>query len=163
MGNCSSREMDLPMNGSMRLPCFFMFRIRLRALPISAALICLLGHSVLHAEGVTIDGEHPAQSLNINIDKVSIGAVLQALHDKYGIEVSGIDDEISNDPISVTLSGNLPSILERLLRNQNYMIIRSRKNITGVEKILISAINHDNASKSPPPNDTTNKQQPPMP
>jgi hypothetical protein len=151
------------MNGTMRLPRFFMFRLRLRALPIGAAFVCLLGHSVLHAEGVTIEGEHPAQSINVNVDKVSIGAVLQALHDKYGIEVSGINDEISNDPISVTLSGNLPAILERLLRNQNYMIVRSKKNITGVEKILISATNHDDAAKSPPPNDSANKQQPPMP
>jgi hypothetical protein len=151
------------MNGLARLARPFGFRNALRALPLGAAFVCLLGHSALYAEGVSIESEHPAQSININIDKVSIGAVLQALHDKYGIEVSGIDQDISNDPISVTLTGNLPSILERLLRNQNYMIVRSRKNITGVEKILISAASPADTSKSPPPNDTTNKQQPSMP
>ena len=151
------------MNRSMPLPRFLKFKIRLMTLPIAAAFVCLIGPSMLHAEGVTIDGENPAKNLNINIDKVSIGAVLQALHDKYGIEVSGISDEISNDPISVTLSGSLPVILERLLRNQNYMIVRSRKNITGVEKILISATTPDSASKSAPANDASKQQQPPMP
>ncbi len=151
------------MNQSISPPRFPKSRFSLKTLPIAVAFICLLGPSVLHAEGVTIDSENPAKNLNINIDKVSIGTVLQALHDKYGIEVSGISDEISNDPISVTLSGSLPAILERLLRNQNYMIVRSRKNITGVEKILISAATPDSASKSAPANDTSNKQQPPMP
>ncbi len=151
------------MNELARLTRPFDFRNGLRALPISAAFVCLLGFSALHAEGVTIDGDHPAQSININIDKASIGAVLQALHDRYGIEVSGTDGDISNDPISVTFTGNLPSILERLLRNQNYMIVRSRKNITGVEKVLISAGSAPDASKGPAPNDTANKQQPPMP
>ncbi|MFA5958600.1 hypothetical protein [Hyphomicrobium sp.] len=130
---------------------------------MSAVSIFLLGHSTLHAEGVTIDGDHPAQGIHMNVDKVSIGAVLQALHDKYGIEVSGMNDDISSDPISITLSGSLPNILERLLRNQNYMIVRSQKNITGVEKVLISAASAPDTSKSPPPNDTANKQQPPMP
>lgn len=130
---------------------------------MTAALISLLGHSTLHAEGVNIAGDNPAQSINITVDKASIGAVLQALHDKYGIEVSGINDDISKDPVSVTLSGSLPTILERLLRNQNYLIVRSQKNITGVAKILISTASPSDSSKSPAPNDAANKQQPPMP
>jgi hypothetical protein len=154
------------MDGLTRLARYFGLWNSRRASPTAAVLIYLLGCSTLYAQGVTIEGEHPAQSINISVDKVSIGAVLQALHDKYGIEVSGVDDTtVSNDPISVTLSGNLPSILERLLRNQNYLIVRSRKNVTGVEKILISAVTHDDASKNPPANDTTAKPppQPPMP
>jgi hypothetical protein len=111
---------------------------------------------------VTIDGDHPAQSVNMNIDKASIGAVLQALHDKYGIEISGINEDIPSEPISVTLTGTLPSILERLLRNQNYMIVRSRKNITGVEKILITAASRDDAQKNAP-DGAANKPAPPMP
>ncbi len=151
------------MNGPARPHRFFRFRNGLRVIPMSAVSLCLLGYSTLHAEGVTIDSDHPAQGIHMNVDKVSIGAVLQALHDKYGIEVSGINDDISSDPISITLSGSLPSILERLLRNQNYMIVRSQKNITGVEKVLISAASAPDTSKSQPPSDTANKQQPPMP
>lgn len=131
----------------------------LRALPLTAAVTCLLGSSPLLADGVTIAGASPAQSLDINVDKASISAVLQALHEKYGIEVIDNGAELSSEQISLTLTGSLPSILERLLRNQNYMIVRSQKNATGVERILISATSPPGAPKSVP----AKEEPPPMP
>jgi hypothetical protein len=52
--------------------------------------------------------------------------------------------------MTVTLQGNLPTILERLLRNQNYMIVRSKKNVTGVEKVLIAVPDGSKGSKTAP-------------
>ena len=107
----------------------------LRGLPLAAAVAWLIGPSAVLADGVTIEGERPAQSLDISIDKAPISAVLQALHQKYGIEVIDNSTDLASDQVSLTLTGSLPSILERLLRNQNYMIVRSQKNATGVERI----------------------------
>jgi hypothetical protein len=125
----------------------------LRFLTAATLFVCLLGQATpLRAEGVTINGEHPAQKIDMNIDNAPLGEVLKALHEKYGIEVAGVDDANADDPISMTISGNLPSILERLLRNRNYMLVRSHKNITGVEKILITAVTHDDAAPKNKPN-----------
>jgi hypothetical protein len=123
----------------------------LRFLTATTLFVCLFGQATpLRAEGVTINGEHPAQKIDMNIDSAPLSEVLKALHEKYGIEIAG--DADADDPISMTISGNLPSILERLLRNRNYMLVRSHKNITGVEKILITAVTHDDAAPKNKPN-----------
>ncbi|WP_414463650.1 hypothetical protein RLW55_10400 [Hyphomicrobium sp. B1] len=115
------------------------------------ALALVLGQSELRAEGVTIESDNPSQRIKLQVDKATVGEVLQALHDKYGVVVAGNTDIDSDDPISVTFQGSLPDILARLLRNQNYMIVRSKRNVTGVEKILIAVSDHSKDTKSPPP------------
>jgi hypothetical protein len=127
----------------------------------SLFLVCFLGPAPLHAEGVTVEGDHPAIKIDIKVDDEPIATVLETLHKKYGIEISGADKLEADDPISMTLSGNLPAILERLLRNQNYMIVRSWKNPTGVVKIMISRASHHDASEKPAPPPPANN--PPMP
>jgi hypothetical protein len=122
----------------------------LRVLPASFVLLCFLGDAPSHAEGVMIEGDHPAQRIDVNGDSASIATVLQTLREKYGIEISGADKLEADDPITLTISGNLPAILERLLRNQNYMLVRSPKNITGVSKILIAGASRGDASAKPP-------------
>jgi hypothetical protein len=112
---------------------------------LSIAFICLFGEGELRAEGITIKGDHPSQNIDMKIDGETIGTVLQTLHEKYGIEISGEDKLASDDAVSMTISGTLPAILERLLRNQNYMIVRSAKNATGVGKILIAGSNQDDS------------------
>jgi hypothetical protein len=133
----------------------------LRFLTAATVFICLFGQASLHAEGVTIDGEHPAQKIDMKIDSVPLGEVLKALHEKYGIEIAGVDDADADDPISMTISGSLPTILERLLRNHNYMLVRSHGNITGVEKILITGVAHDDsAQKNKPKGASANRPDP---
>jgi len=90
------------------------------------------------AEGVTIASDNPAQSIKLEIDKATVQDVLQALHDKYGIALAGDGEAGTDGPITLTLEGSLPTILDRLLRNQNYMIVRSKTNVTGVERILVA-------------------------
>jgi hypothetical protein len=99
---------------------------------------------------VTIESANPAQSIKIDVDNGTIRDVLQALRDKYGVELAGDGEAGSNGPMTVTLQGSLPVILERLLRNQNYMIVRSKKNVTGVEKILIAVPGVSKDSKTSP-------------
>jgi hypothetical protein len=115
------------------------------------ALALVLYRSELRAEGVNIESDNPAKHIRLEVDKATIGDVLQALHEKYGVELAGNLDAGSDSPISMTFQGSLPDILERLLRNQNYMIIRSKKNATGVEKILIVVPDPSKATKSATP------------
>lgn len=112
-------------------------------------LIGAMPVSPVFADGVTIESEAPARSISITIENASTWSVLQALHDKFAIELDGPDAAVPPEPISMTLSGTLPSILERLLRNQNYMLVRSDQNVTGVAKILVLAASEKAPAKAP--------------
>jgi hypothetical protein len=113
--------------------------------------VLLVGRSDVLAEGVTIKSDDPAKNIEVNVDNATTRDVLVALRDKYGVELAGDGEAGGSDPITVTLQGSLPAILERLLRNQNYMIVRSNKNVTGVEKVLIAVSNRSKGSKMPEP------------
>lgn len=121
------------------------FRLALWLSLICAGNLVLPGLSPVQAEGVSIDAVRPAESLVIRVDGASIASVLHALHDKFSIEISAAEDALPTEPLSISLNGDLHTILQRLLRNQNYMIVRSQSNVTGVEKIVILA-----ASPKPP-------------
>lgn len=136
----------------------------MRVFFLGLAFTCLFGSAPSWADGVTITGDHPAQNIDMKIDGETVGAVLQKLREKYGIEISGVDKLESDDPVSMTISGSLPTILDRLLRNQNYMLVRSPKNATGVAKILIAGNSHSDSSGKPatptPPPPANNSSMP---
>ncbi len=125
-------------------------RIRSLRLFLILASASLALPSNAHADGVTIESENPLQSIRLKLDNATIRSVLEAVRDKYGIEISASDDPAFDEPITATYEGNLPKIFERLLRNQNYMLARSAKNVTGVEKILIAVIDRSKPMKSAP-------------
>jgi len=125
-------------------------RTQIGRLSLFFVLALLLGPSDGHAEGVTIKSDDPAKSIEVSVDNATVRDVLAALRDKYGVELAGDGEAGASDPMTVTLQGNLPTILERLLRNQNYMIVRSKKNVTGVEKVLIAVPDGSKESKTSP-------------
>jgi hypothetical protein len=125
-------------------------RTQIGRLSLFFVLALLLGRSDGHAEGVTIKGDDPAKSIEVSVDNATVRDVLAALRDKYGVELAGDGEAGASDPMTVTLQGSLPTILERLLRNQNYMIVRSKKNVTGVEKVLIAVPDGSKESKTSP-------------
>lgn len=116
--------------------------LRLSARTANQVIVLILALFVAltdaHAEGVTIESDDPAQSIKLEVNNATIRDVLQALHDKYGVALTGDGEAGTDGLMTLTLEGSLPAILERLLRNQNYMIVRSTKNVTGVEEILIA-------------------------
>lgn len=134
------------------MPFFFGFELKSRMLrpAVVLAMSYLALASNARAEGVTIESDNPRQSIRLKLDNATIRSVLQAVHDKYGIEVSAGDDPAFDDPVTATYEGNLPKILERMLRNQNYMLVRSAKNVTGVEKILITVVDRSKPMKPTP-------------
>lgn len=48
----------------------------------------------------------------IRVDEASIASVLQALHDKYRIEISAAEDALPTEPRSISLNGDLHAILQ---------------------------------------------------
>ncbi|WP_045836341.1 hypothetical protein [Hyphomicrobium sp. 99] len=107
---------------------------------MSAAMLCvvLLPAQPLLAASVTVAGESPRENITLTIEDVAVNDVLQNLGEKYGFEVGGVEkvDE-GGDTLSATLSGDLYSILERLLRNRNHVIVRSANTVSGIEKVMI--------------------------
>lgn len=104
-----------------------------------AALIvgCLLSPQAPRAEPISVTGDSPRQAITLTIDNANIDAVLESLRQRYGFEVSGLENAKQGEPLSATLSGSLQSVLERLLRNWNHMIVRSADNESGIAKVMI--------------------------
>jgi len=133
----------------------------------SAGLLSLISTTIffplttLRAESVTIEGSSPSESVQFIMTASTTADALQAIHEKYGVEVTGSDNISGNDPTSTTYTGSITSIVGRLLRNQNFVIVRGNKNVTGIDRIQISGSTHaadpKNAPNNPPP------QTPPMP
>jgi hypothetical protein len=63
--------------------------------------------------------------------------VLEELRKRYGFEVSGLENAKQGEGLSATMSGSLQSVIERLLRNWNHMIVRSADNNSGITKVMI--------------------------
>jgi hypothetical protein len=102
------------------------------------ALGCLLLPSAAHAANVTITEGDPRQNITVTIEDATVDFVLDNLHKKFGFELAGLPPNIAGgEAQTVTMSGNLHVILERLLRNWNHMIVRSPDNQSGIAKVMI--------------------------
>ena len=114
------------------------------------ALGCLMAPGALQAATVKISGDAPRTSITVTIDDAKIDAVLKDLQARYGFEVSGLDNAARGEALSMTISGTLQSVLERLLRNRNHMIVRSPDNASGIAKVMILNAQYGVAPKRPP-------------
>jgi hypothetical protein len=101
-------------------------------------LTWLLSQSAAQAANVTITGNNPRQNITVTVEDATVDFVLDNLHKKFGFELAGLPPNIAGgEAQTVTLSGNLHVILERLLRNWNHMIVRSPDNESGIAKVMI--------------------------
>lgn len=111
---------------------------RFASLSVLGVCLGLLPMRMALAADVTIDGESPRQSIMLVVEDAPVETILENLREKYGFEIGGIERAIQrSDPLSLKLSGSLYSILERLLRNRNHVIVRSPDNLSGIEKVMI--------------------------
>lgn len=112
---------------------------------ISAAMLCvfLLPASPLFAAGLTVAGDSPRDNITLTVEDMAVVAILQNLGAKYGFEIGGMEKvEEGGDTLSVTVSGSLYGILERLLRNRNHVIIRSADTASGIERVILIGADH---------------------
>lgn len=101
------------------------------------AMGCVLMQSALHAKTIKIDGDAPRDRITVTIQNTKIGSVLENFGVTYGFEVKGLKYIKTSDYLTTTVSGSLETILGRLLRNWNYMIVRSPDNRSGIRKLMI--------------------------
>jgi hypothetical protein len=103
---------------------------------------CLMAPLPALAAGVTVTGDDPRHNITVTIEDATVDAVLKDLHDRYGFEMSGLENVKKGEALSATFTGSLQSILERLLRNWNHMIVRSPHEGSGIAKVMILNANY---------------------
>jgi hypothetical protein len=127
--------------------CGFMSRVVWTALVIS----CLFLQTPVLAASITVNGDSPLRSITVTIENATVDLVLEDLSKKYGFQVGGLQNVNKGDPLSATMTGSLQSVLGRLLRNWNHMIVQSSDNDRGIVKVMIL----DSAYGAPPPTGVT--------
>ena len=110
------------------------------------SLIYLMCHSPLVAGSVSIIGEAQGDRLEIKVENASTADVLQRLGERFGFKVQGLRKAKSGGKFSVTLTGTLKTILERLLRNRNHMIEQSFENDSAILRVVILDSNPGSSS-----------------
>ncbi len=112
-------------------------------------IACLMSSGPLEAATVEVAGDAPQQRITLTIEDAKVDAVLEDLHKRYGFEVKGLEHITHGDALSTTMSGSLNHVIERLLRNWNYMIVRSADNESGIAKIMILNATYGAAQQRP--------------
>jgi len=107
---------------------------------LSIASIALSGAA--HAADVRITGDDPRNTIAISAENSRVNEILQSLAGKYGFKIKGIEHVGAAETITTDLSGSLPEVLARLLRNRNHMIVRSPDNTSGIESVMILNANY---------------------
>lgn len=90
-----------------------------------------------HATGVNITGDDPRKTILISAEEAPVSEILQSLAQRYGFTIKGIDHVGASETITTNVSGSLPELLARLLRNRNHMIVRSDNKPSGIESVMI--------------------------
>jgi hypothetical protein len=128
-----------------------------------AVFVCglLLSSQPVRAAAITVEGDAPLKRITVTIEGATLNNVVRELSQKYGFEAQGLDNMNSTAPLSATMSGSLRSVLEALLRNCNYLLVRSTDNKSGVKRVII--LNCTGSALSPgraqdPPTDTPQQQ-----
>ena len=89
------------------------------------------------APGVTIKADSASQALELKMESASLPDVIGQLQKTYSFEVRGIEKLAASEPLTAEMKGTLHKVLDRLLRNRNYMIVRAPENAGRVERLVI--------------------------
>lgn len=101
---------------------------------------------------VDISTADDAKTVNVVVEQASFDDILNKLgeHFHFGVE-RAVDAKASTASVSLTLSGTLDSVLKRLLRNRNYMIVRRPDNVEEIEKVVILTATEGALPSAPAP------------
>jgi hypothetical protein len=86
---------------------------------------------------VTVTQGGANADVTVTVQDATVDVVLQELQEKFGFEVEGLGNASKSEALTATMSGSVVSVVERLLRNWNHMVIRAPDKPGGIEKILI--------------------------
>ena len=104
-------------------------------------LLCVVtiffSSSIAFSANVKIKGSDPQQNLVIETSDANLSDVLNNISETFNFKVKGLHKVANSDRYSITYRGKLNDILQRLLRNRNYMIIRSADSNKTIERLVI--------------------------
>ena len=86
---------------------------------------------------INIQKHEENKKVIIDVKDATITDVLDEIGKSFQINVKGLEENRTNEKISVKYEGNLKSILGRLLKNRNYLIVHSSNNKNTIEKLVI--------------------------
>jgi hypothetical protein len=155
-GICRNYQRCMPENeaefGVRAMAHFARLRTISRWIWLSLGVVSVAVPTALHAASVRVSGEDPRQVITVTIEEATVDFVLEDLHKKYGFEVLGPKNGGNIGELqTVTLSGSLQGILERLLRNWNHVIVHSPDNASGITKVMILNSVYGAPASSPAP------------
>jgi len=102
---------------------------------LAAGLVLLTLAPPAHAATADIKGARKA--VTVVAEETTVGQILQDLADKYGFKIKGIQYVGAAETGSAKMTGSLYVVVGRLLRNWNYLIVRSPDNASGIETVTI--------------------------
>ncbi len=108
-----------------------------KTLYVLAALILFISNSTAICQTVKFSGASPKTNITITVEDSSISDILLAIGNEYQFDIDGAEQLNSNRKFSITFTGSLETILLRLLRNNNHLIVSSASNIAGIKRIVI--------------------------
>lgn len=121
----------------------------IRSFVVLISLILLPSGSL--ASSVSIAGSNPRDEITLVVRNAKIGTVLRNLAQKYDFSIQGLEKTEKGEPLSLSMSGDLEGILQRVLRNWNYLIVRSPNVERPIEKVMILDSAFGTAPMAAPP------------
>ena len=104
------------------------------------------------AAGVSIERSNSSEALTVRIENAKVEEALGKLAEVFEFEFVGATADAPSARGSAILSGTLNSILDRLLRNRNHMIVRAPGAPSKIRRvILIDALVGSKPVRSRPP------------
>jgi len=134
--------------------------LQIRVLALSFLAVITLNVPALAA--ISVEGNDSGTVVTVIAENAMVGEILKQLGERYDFAIEGVEFFKSAEPISTNLSGDLKEIVKRLLRNWNYVIVRSSERPAAVARVVMIDANFgSNASTPmlPPPPKPTNPLQ----
>jgi len=134
--------------------------LQIRVLALSFLAVITLNVPALAA--ISVEGNDSGTVVTVIAENAMVGEILKQLGERYDFAIEGVEFFKSAEPISTNLSGDLKEIVKRLLRNWNYVNVRSSERpAAGARVVMIDANFGSNASTPmlPPPPKPTNPLQ----
>lgn len=101
-----------------------MFWLRLALVLLSLALMpTKLLASAIHIKHLSEHGK-----ISIEIKNSSLYAAILRISEEFNFKIKGLANADRNKILSISLRGDLETILRRLLRNRNYVLVRADEN-----------------------------------
>lgn len=105
--------------------------------------------STSHAGTINVDGSEFGRTVRVVAADASISSVLQDLSEKFGFSVEGLEHADAKSAITGKLEGSLESVLKRVLRNQNFIVVHAHGKAGGITRVRLLSTN-TGATQVPP-------------